>query len=78
MARCLTDRHIHPNLDGIWTYPRTTEVLATAGLFSIDDYIKRRRDTVRNFMIARPLYEGAEDQQPCLQRLFGGSWTEVD
>jgi hypothetical protein len=57
VARCLTDRHIHPNPDGIWTYPPTTEILKSAGLETIDDYIKRRRDTVRNFVIARPLYE---------------------
>jgi hypothetical protein len=57
------------------TYPRTTEVLVTAGLFSIDDYIKHRRDTVRNFVIARPLYEECRRSAALFSK---AAWWKLD
>jgi hypothetical protein len=57
VARHLTGRHIRPLEDGTWFCPPTTEVLNSAGLETIDEYIQRRRDTVREFVRHRPIYE---------------------
>jgi hypothetical protein len=57
VARCLTGRHIRCLEDGTWVYPPTQSVLADAGLESIDEYIRRRRQTVRSFARHLPIYE---------------------
>jgi hypothetical protein len=57
VARYLTRRRIRCLADGTWFYPPTEEVLEDAGLKSIDQYIRRRRQTVRGFVRHRPLYE---------------------
>ena len=57
VARYLTGKHIRQNADGSWFCPPTTGVLEEAGLETVDEYIKRRRDTVRNFVMFRPLYD---------------------
>ena len=56
MARYLCNRHIRCLEDDTWEYPPTVEVLETAGLFSIDEYIRRRRSTVNTFMVPRDIY----------------------
>jgi len=57
VARYITGRHIRQNADGTWFHPPTDDVLEEAGLRTIDEYIRRRRDTVRNFVRFRPIYE---------------------
>ena len=57
VARYLTGRHIRQNKDGTWVHPPTADVLEEAGLETIDEYIKRRRDTVRRFVMFRPIYD---------------------
>ena len=57
VARYLTGRHIRQNEDGTWVHPPTADVLEEAGLETIDEYIKRRRDTVRRFVMFRPIYD---------------------
>jgi len=57
VAHYITGRHIRQNADGTWFHPPTDGVLEEAGLPTIDDYIKRQRDTVRNFVRFRPIYE---------------------
>ena len=49
-------RHIRQLEDGSWYHPPTDDVLEEAGLETVDTYIKRRRDTVRRFVLYRPLY----------------------
>ena len=56
VARYLTGRHIRQLEDGSWYHPPTGDVLEEAGLETVDTYIKRRRDTVRRFVLYRPLY----------------------
>ena len=56
VARYLTGRHIRQREDGSWFHPPTDDVLEEAGLETVDTYIKRRRDTVRRFVVYRPLY----------------------
>jgi hypothetical protein len=59
-ARYITGQHIRPNdpddLDGEWTYPPTATVLEAAGLWPIQEYIRRRRDTVLRFASQRFIY----------------------
>ena len=57
VARHLTGRHIRQDDDGVWHCPPTEDVLYQAGLETIDEYIRRRRETVRSFVRPRPLYQ---------------------
>ena len=56
VARYLTGRHIRQLKDGSWYHPPTDDVLEEAGFETVDTYIKRRRNTVRRFVIDRPLH----------------------
>ena len=51
---------------GLWTYPKTSEVLATAGLRTIEHYIRIRRARIFLWVKERPIY------QLC-QRAVGGA-----
>lgn len=55
-ARYITGNHIRPLGDDLWFLPRSSEVLAGAGLFSIDEYIRRRRSTVSAWVQGREIY----------------------
>ena len=57
VARHLTSRHIRPLEDGTWFCPPTTEVLEAAGLWTIEEYIKKRRHTIRGYVWTRPIYQ---------------------
>ena len=58
-ARYITNRHIRPLNDGTdkWNYPSSESVLEDAGLFEIEVYIQRRRDTVFTFVQNREIYK---------------------
>ena len=56
VARYICRRHIRQLENGTWEYPPTEEVLEGAGLFTIDDYISKRRETVGRFIRGRPIY----------------------
>ena len=56
-ARFISNRHIRPDDEGIWTYPSNESVLEDAGLFTMGTYIQRRRDTIFNFVKDRPIYQ---------------------
>jgi len=72
VARSLTGRHIKQRPDGTWDCPPTTEVLEGAGLETIEEYIIRRRHTVRRFVRHRPLYEVCRRS-----RALGGNTKKV-
>ena len=55
-ARYICNRHIRPRADGSWEYPSTEVVLRDAGLFSIDEYIRRRRNTIWDYAYHRPIF----------------------
>ena len=57
VARHLTSRNIRCLEDGTWHCPPTAEVLQAAGLETIYEYIQRRKDTVRNFVWTRSIYQ---------------------
>jgi hypothetical protein len=82
IARYITGKYIRQNEDGSWFHPPTAEVLEEAGLHTVpltSMYIRRRRDTVRNFVRLPCGYDQfmnyAEDRRPCATRLFGGGST---
>ena len=56
VARFLTGKHIWPLEDGSWHCPSTEDVLREAGLETVEEYILRRRQTVRGFVRHRPVY----------------------
>ena len=54
-----------------WHHPSTKDVFEEVGLFSIEHYIKVRRQTIANYIVHRPIFSmctGAERLQgssPC-------------
>jgi hypothetical protein len=39
-----------------WTYPRSKDVLEECGLETIDTYIKKRRDTIAQYVATQPIF----------------------
>ena len=64
VARYICNRHIRPLPDGTWHLPPTEEVLEQCGLFTIEEYIRRRRSTVMNFVREREIYDKCRDAGP--------------
>jgi len=54
MARANKPRR---NPDGTWVYPATSDVRAEVGLYSVDHYIRKRRNTIAQFLAGRPLHD---------------------
>lgn len=63
-ARYITGQHIRQNPDETWTCPSSEIVLEQAGLWTIQQYIKRRRNTVEPYARSRPIYQRCETSQP--------------
>ena len=78
VARYLTGRHIRQLEDGTWFCPPTTEVLEEAGLFSIGEYIRRRRRTVRPFVRQRPLYRACLRSKALGTNIAKVVWWELE
>jgi exonuclease III len=57
VARYITGRHIRELEDGTYFCPPTVEVLNEAGLETMDEYMLRRRQTIRGFVRHRTIYE---------------------
>ena len=57
VARYITGRHIKQLADGTYECPPTEEVLEEAGLYSLDTYIERRRNTIWTEIKNRPIVE---------------------
>ncbi len=45
----------------VWTYPRSADVLEEVGLRKMEEYIRRRRNTVAEFVSTRPLFKACWD-----------------
>ena len=48
--------YIHTN-DDTWVYPRSDEVLKEVGLFTIEHYIQKRRNTLSGYAENRDIYK---------------------
>ena len=61
---------------GKWEYPSSGEVLEKVGLYTIDEYVNVRRNTILRFVSQRPIYElcrGAEQMRGTGMRQY---WWE--
>ncbi len=56
-ARYIAGDHIRQKSDGEWILPCSEEVLAKCGMFSIEEYIRRRKQTIENYVVRRPIYQ---------------------
>ena len=79
-ARFITGRFIHPDKDGIWVYPNSQEVLKQAGLTTIEEYIKKWRNTIHtSYVMTRKIYKECRE---CENVALGASrrcwWDQVD
>jgi hypothetical protein len=63
-ARYITGQHIRQNPDGTWTCPSSAEVLSQAGLWTIQEYIQRRKNTVKKYAFSTPIYQACKISQP--------------
>ena len=63
VARYICNKHIRQLEDGTWVHPSTEAVLEEAGLYTIDEYIRRRRVSVRRFVRGRPIFEACRRSQ---------------
>ena len=50
-VRHMTGEHIRKNRDATWEYPIHSELLTICGLEPIEEYIARRRDTLRAYLV---------------------------
>ena len=57
VARYITGRHIKQLPDGTYDCPPTAEVLETAGLYPLETYIERRKNTIWQAIRNRPIIE---------------------
>ena len=78
VARFLTQRHIRQREDGTWDCPPTNEVLESAGLESVDEYIRRRRHTVRRYIRHRPIYEACRRSRALSSNVNKILWWKLD
>jgi hypothetical protein len=78
VARHLTGRHIRPLENGEWYCPPTADTLSRAGLFTIDEYIQRRRDTIRGFVRPRPIYNACIQSVPMSTNVHKVVWWRLD
>jgi len=78
VARYLCKRHIRLLPDGTWNCPPTAEVLRDAGLESIDEYIRRRRSTVREYIRGRPIYEACKRSRAMSTNVNKILWWHLD
>ena len=63
-ARFITGRHIRVDVNGYWTYPSTGVTLSQAGLFTMEEYIKRRKSTIMRYVKDRPIYTQCTASSP--------------
>jgi hypothetical protein len=71
-ARYITGQHIRQNADETWTCPPTKEVLERAGLLPIQEYVTKRRSTIKVYsenleiykkcIVSRPLPSNPKQQ----------------
>jgi hypothetical protein len=63
-ARFLTGRSIWKDADEVWHYPSSSETLKQAGLEPIEEYIRRRKETIMKFAEKREVYAACVASTP--------------
>ena len=57
VARRLTGRLPRKSANNQWIYPPVAETLHLAGFFTMKEYIRRRQNTVADYIASRPIYD---------------------
>ena len=78
VARAITGRHIRQREDGTWIIPASKEVLQEAGLFEIDEYIRRRREYLRRYVEETGLLDRYRFAPPCYTSNKQVVWWNLD
>ena len=55
VARQIADRRARRDLDGNWVWPPIEEALEIAGLYPIEEYVRRRQATILARIVDRPI-----------------------
>jgi hypothetical protein len=55
-ASFITGQHIKL-IGEEWVYPRTEDTLKSAKLLTIEDYINKRKDTVKNYLLTTNIFQ---------------------
>jgi hypothetical protein len=63
-ARYITRRHIRKDENDEWICPASAEVLEQAGLKTIDEYITKRKNTLKHYATSRAIYREYERSGP--------------
>jgi hypothetical protein len=61
-ARFITGRHIQ-QIGEEWIYPNTQETLQQANLLTIQEYIHKRRQTVKDYVTATNIFQICQDSK---------------
>ena len=77
VAQRLTGRQMRRQGDGICEYPSLEEAMAEAGFEGIRKYIKRRQNTVAQYIATRPIMDLCERsaRRPGV-RVYRGWWEQ--
>ena len=70
VARYIAGDHIQLLPNGEWELPRSEEVLEKSGLHTIEEYVRRRKQTITPWVRGRPIFERCLNSKP--------AWTNVN
>jgi len=77
-ARYITGKHIREEADGSWTFPPSAEVLKEAGLQTIQEYIRRRRETVKPYLQTTKIFDLCANSSPLASNNNQSVWWKLD
>jgi hypothetical protein len=77
-ARYITGQHIRENDDGSWTHPNSARTLEAAGLFTVEEYIERRRSTVMGYAVERSIYRRCTKSKPIASNVNQLVWWTIN
>jgi hypothetical protein len=76
-ARHITGRNIRQDMEtGEWTCPDSETTLREAGLWTIEEYIERRKNTVMKFAQGRSIYRRCIKSQPIANSTHRAVWWD--
>ena len=76
VVRRLTGRIPQRKPDGKWTYTSAATTREDAGFLSIEDYIRRRHNTVARYIYTRPLLDMCGGLERAMGAQVGMQWWE--
>jgi hypothetical protein len=77
-ARYLTHMPIHQSPEGTWIVPSTAQVLKCAKLLPIQEYIRKRRETVKKYAITREILTLCTESRPLASNPNQLVWWKLD